>query len=159
MKDLATTLIGPSVSVETPLRDECRALIDAAEAEMLAIYAPDRLVRLAPEDLAAPNVQFFVARQNGRPLGCVALVDELRHGVIRRLHVRPEARGLGIGFALMLAVEQAARDIGLSVLRVETGRALAPAIALYGELGYAECPPFGPYPDDGENVFMEKRLL
>ena len=59
---------------------------------------------------------FLVARVEGRPLGCVALVDEGEYGEVKRLFVEPEARGLGVAQALMAELQQVAKDIGLRVL-------------------------------------------
>ena len=59
-----------------------------------------------------------MARVSGSPVGCIALLDHVRFGEAKRLYVDPEARGNGIGAALVAALESAARDIGLRILTV-----------------------------------------
>ncbi len=100
-----------SISVESPLAGGVRELISRA-----AGGDGDAL-----DDLVAPNAALLVARVEGRPVGCIALVDHLRFGEARRLYVDPDARGNGIGAALVAALESAARDIGLRVLTATPG--------------------------------------
>lgn len=69
-------------------------------------------------ELYAPNAQFIVARLGGRPVGCIALVDQLRFAEARRLYVVDDVRGNGIGAALVAAMEAAARDLGLRRVRL-----------------------------------------
>lgn len=72
----------------------------------------------ASADLDAPNAELLVARIDGKPVGCIALLDHLRFGEAKRLYVAPDARGRGVGAALVTALESAARDIGLRVVKV-----------------------------------------
>jgi len=150
---------GLRVRVRSPLRPECRTLIGEGHAAMLETYAPDQVVPLTPAGLAANNVTFLLAERGDRPAGCVALVDEIDHGVVKRLYVRPEMRGRGVGGALMRAAEAQARDLGLPAIRLETGPELAAAVRLHRAFGYAPCPAFGAYPDTPCNLFLEKRLI
>ena len=96
---------------------------------------------------------------DGVEVGCVALVDNLRYGEIKRLFVHGSVRGAGLGRALMAALEDLARDIGLKVLRLETGPELAEAVQLYDRLGYHKRERFGGYEDLPCSLFMEKSLL
>lgn len=146
-----------SLAVEAPAA--AADLISAGARALRAIYPEETLIDLDGRELHAPNVSCLVARRGGRPVGCAALVDELSYGVVRRLFVAPEARGLGLGAGLMLEAEQLAADLGLRTLRVETGSGLPEAVRLYRRLGYRPCPPFGPYPDAPGTLFMEKRLI
>ena len=57
-------------------------------------------------------------------------------GQIRRLWVDPAARGRGIARALMAAVEDAARELGLHDLRLGTGDGQPEAVALYASSGW-----------------------
>jgi len=74
------------------------------------------------------------------------------------MFVSPSARGLGVGSLLLEAVEDRARDLGVRVLRLETGLPQAPAIALYERHGFAHIPQFGQYVGDPTSVCMEKVL-
>jgi len=87
---------------------------------------------------------FLVARRGdtaGPPLGGVGLraVDPGPHpmvGEVRRLWVDPDQRGRGIARRLMAALEDAARDLGLTALRLVTGEGQPEAIALYQSTGW-----------------------
>jgi putative acetyltransferase len=146
------------IRTESPLSPDARALIDASQTALEAVYSADEIFTLDPEELAAPNAQFLVARVDGKAVGCIALVDNLRYGELKRLFVDAAARGLGLGQRLVAEAEAAARDVGLRVLRLETGPELVPAVKLYRSLGYRERGPFGDYADLPCSLFMEKRL-
>ena len=66
--------------------------------------------------------------------GCAASARGV--GQIRRLWVHPESRGHGVARALMDGVEEAARDLGLSHLRLGTGDRQPEAVALYEAAGW-----------------------
>jgi len=108
-------------------------------------------------DMIAPRGTFLVAMSDRLPVGCVGLKGgggELAE--VKRLWVAPSARGLGLGRRLMESVENAARDIAIKVLRLDTNSALPEAGQLYRSSGWTEIERFNddPYPD----VFFEKRL-
>ncbi|GAA0299737.1 GNAT family N-acetyltransferase [Rhodovulum strictum] len=147
-----------TIATESALSDSGRALIEASQAALLAVYPPEECFSYSAEELANSSTQFLVARRAGAPVGCVALVDQGQYGEIKRLYVDTAQRGQGIGRALMEDLEAAARDIGLGLLRLETGAALAAAVQLYRRMGYQDCAPFGGYPDISSNMFMEKRI-
>lgn len=147
------------IRTENPLNEDARALIEASQSDMEKVYPPEEIFSLGPEELAAPNTQFLVARLGEKAVGCVALVDMIRYGEIKRLFVSNSARGIGLGRALVQQAEDAARDIGLKVLRLETGPRLEAAVAIYKGLGYEVRDRFGDYEDNPASLFMEKSLI
>jgi len=109
------------------------------------------------DDMQPPRGAFLLAWSDGLPVGCVGLKNGgTQPAEVKRLWVSPAARGLGLARRLMDAVEDAARALGLPLLRLDTNSALPEAIALYRRTGWTEIPRFNddPYPD----VFFEKRL-
>lgn len=146
------------VRVESSLTPEARELISKSQAALTQVYSPEEIFSVNPEELAAPNAQFLVARDRGEAVGCVALMDMMSYGEIKRLFVDSQARGRGLGRDLMRAAEELARDIGLRLLRLETGPELAEAVALYRDLDYKERSRYGDYKDQACSLFMEKRL-
>ena len=66
--------------------------------------------------------------------------------------------GLGVGAALLDAVEALARSLGILTLRLETGEPQVAAIRMYERAGYRRCAPFGEYVNDPTSVCMEKLL-
>jgi DNA-binding MarR family transcriptional regulator/GNAT superfamily N-acetyltransferase len=109
------------------------------------------------KDMRRPRGTFVVAMSDTLPLGCVGLKGT-DHGYaeIKRLWVAPAARGLRLGRRLMDAAENAARDLGITLLRLDTNSALAEAGQLYRTTGWREIPRFNddPYPD----LFFEKHI-
>jgi GNAT superfamily N-acetyltransferase len=79
-------------------------------------------------------------------------------GEIKRMYVCPAARGLGIGRAVLDALEAEARALGLTRLVLETGVRQPEAIALYERVGYARIAAFGEYVDSPLSVCMGKDL-
>jgi predicted GNAT family N-acyltransferase len=112
-----------------------------------------------PEDIEydaydAVAVHVLAVREDGTPLGtgrllhgeaAAAKVDgDLTVGSLGRLAVAREARGLGVGVALVRAIEDAARARGLAAVDLH---AQTHALGFYERLGYAA---YGPeYPEAG----------
>jgi GNAT superfamily N-acetyltransferase len=96
---------------------------------------------------------FIVARFDGAPAGCVGLTES---GELTRMYVAPAFRRRGGGRVLLRAVEDAARSLGMSSVRLDTRHDLVEARALYVAAGYTEVPAFnsGPYADH----WFEKEL-
>ncbi|MBR0735664.1 MarR family transcriptional regulator [Bradyrhizobium liaoningense] len=109
------------------------------------------------KDMRRPRGTFVVAMSDTLPIGCVGLKGT-DHGYaeIKRLWVAPAARGLRLGRRLMDATEDAARGLGITLLRLDTNSALPEAGQLYRTTGWREIARFNddPYPD----LFFEKRL-
>lgn len=94
----------------------------------------------------APHGAALLA-EDGRPLGCVLLRPfKGAEAEVKRLYVMPEARGMGLARRLMAAVEDQARALGYARLRLDTNRALTPAIALYRATGWQEIPAYTTFP-------------
>jgi GNAT superfamily N-acetyltransferase len=109
------------------------------------------------KDMRRPRGTFIVAMSDTLPIGCVGLKGtDYGYAEIKRLWVAPAARGLRLGRRLMDVTEDAARGLGIKLLRLDTNSALAEAGQLYRRSGWSEIPRFNddPYPD----LFFEKRL-
>jgi GNAT superfamily N-acetyltransferase len=111
-----------------------------------AIY-PGRAARPGSVTTAAemipPRGVFLVGYQDGRPIACGGL-RRLEHGVceIKRMYVVPNARSRGVGRALLLALEAAARDAGYRRVRLDTGPEQRHSRVLFASAGYAEIEPY-----------------
>ena len=147
-----------SIAIETPVSEDGHRLINGSEDALRAVYTADECFTFTAEELVSDTIRFYVARQDGHALGCVALVEEDGYAEIKRLFVDPKARGLGLAKKLMARLEEDAFAAGLEEVKLETGEKLAAAVALYKKLGYRVCGPFGPYEDHPASLFMEKNL-
>lgn len=147
-----------TIAAESPLTPDGRMLIDGSEQALRSVYTADECFTFTAEELDSPEITFLVARQDGTPLGCVALVNCGDYGEVKRLFVTPQARGTGAARALMAALETHAADMHLPEVLLETGDKLKAAVGLYTSLGYAVRGRFGDYQDHPASLFMGKRL-
>ena len=106
-----------------------------------------------------PRGRLCIALCDGELAGTAALrpLDDER-GEVKRLYVRPEFRGKGIGKTLMEWIEREAMAIGYSSLYLDTVPQLVSAIALYRRLGYVETDCYNNSPVE-TTIFMKKSLM
>jgi putative acetyltransferase len=148
-----------TLAIESPRQPDVERLLEALDAYQGALYPAESNHFLDVEALAAPGIRFFVARRDGRAVGCGALrIDAAGYGELKRMFVSPEARGLKLGRRILDRIEEEARREGLAWLRLETGIHQPEALGLYRSAGYAEREAFGEYKPDPLSVFMEKSL-
>lgn len=147
-----------TIAVERPDQPDVRTLIDALDALQLGMYPAESNHLVDIDALLAPDVTFLVARRDDAAIGCGAFLMCDGYGEIKRMFVSPDARGLGLGRELVVAIEDAAAKQGLAVMRLETGIYQPEAIGLYEKAGYVRRGPFGDYEEDPLSVFMEKRI-
>jgi putative acetyltransferase len=126
---------------------ESQELLAELGADLIRRYRGDGhpTVSPSPLDVAA----FLVARDgDGRAVGCVALRRrDDRSFEIKRMYVRPEARGRRVGDRLLAEIEDRARALGATRVKLETGLAQPEAMAVYERNGYHPIEPFGDYAD------------
>jgi putative acetyltransferase len=123
-------------------------LIAALNAELTATF-PERGAThfsLSAEQVSDGDGAFLIAYADGAAVGCGAVrrLDSTR-AELKRMFVAPLVRGKGIGRALVIALEEEARKLGVSRVVLETGTRLERAIALYESMGYSRIPLFGEY--------------
>lgn len=113
-----------------------------------------------PGEYAPPRGRLLLAEVDSRLAGCVALRPFRDEGAceLKRLFVRPEFRGKGVGKALMDAVLAAASEMGYRRMLLDTitGK-MDRAIAMYREYGFHEIPSYGAHPVEG-TICMELLL-
>ena len=110
-----------------------------------------------PAEFVPPNGCLLLAGYAEQPIGCVGL-RKLSDDVceMKRLYVRPQFRGRGVGKDLAKAVIEQAKKIGYTCMRIDTFDNVAKA--LYASLGFREIEPYRYNPIEGV-VFMELKLV
>ncbi|MFI8530678.1 GNAT family N-acetyltransferase [Streptomyces aquilus] len=124
---------------------DARACLDAYAADIDARFPEgfDKSDLVGPQEVSGTAGAFFVAYEEGRPVGCGALrrlepgVGELRHVWVHR-----DARRLGLARRLLAALEAEAAARGLTLLRLDTHATLTEAQAMYRACGYTEIPAY-----------------
>ncbi len=150
-----------SFAVESPLAEDLDLLFQRHSADMHADTPPESIHMLPREALVSPDIDFFVLRRSGRPVGMAALKRLGEGGAeVKSMHVLAEARGAGLSRLMLDRLIDQARRSGLTHLSLETGvqPSFVAARGLYARAGFAECPPFGSYRPDPNSVFMTLAL-
>jgi GNAT superfamily N-acetyltransferase len=112
-----------------------------------------------PGKYAAPTGRLLLAFIGEKIAGCIALRkidDEICE--MKRLYLREEFRGTGLGKRLIEQLIEEAKKIGYRKIRLDTLPGKMPkAVALYKEFGFQ---PIAAYYDNPhrETLFMEKEL-
>jgi len=136
--------------VENPRGRGAQYCLQCYFAELAARFEtgfdPARSIPTAPTHFTPPQGFFVVAMLNGESVGCGALRCRPDYGEIKRMWVAPASRGLGIGKRILQRLETLARKRRVSLLRLETNKALTEAQALYRSSGYHEVRPFNDEP-------------
>lgn len=149
------------IEIEDPRNPEVTALLERHLAFCHATTPLEHAFALDLDGLLAPAVTFFALRHDRKLLGVGALRElDPTHGEIKSMHTASEARGLGVGRAILAELLVAAGGRGYMRVSLETGttEAFAPARALYTSAGFVACGPFGDYADSPDNTFMTVAL-
>ena len=100
----------------------------------------------------------LIALDHGKPVGCVGCrpFHEMTCEM-KRLYVRPESRGSGVGEALARGIVDEARRLGYERMRLDSLPFMEQAVQLYDRLGFVRIGPYRHNPVEG-SVFMELKL-
>ena len=119
----------------------------------------DQELASLPGDYAPPEGRLLLAEVEGQTAACVAL-HKLETGIceMKRLYLRPQFRGKGLGRALAERIIAEARQIGYKRMRLDTVEpVMKDAVAMYRKLGFKEISPYRANPMAG-TLYMELEL-
>ncbi|MBI4502008.1 MAG: GNAT family N-acetyltransferase [Gemmatimonadetes bacterium] len=113
-----------------------------------------------PGSYVPPGGALLLGELNGRVCGCVGLrpLELPEVAELKRLYVRPEARGAGLGKLLTIRALEVARAAGYRRVRLDTLPGMTSAQRLYRALGFREIPGYRHNPVPG-TVFLEYEIL
>ena len=133
-----------------------------ATAALFRAYAKALNIDLAPQGFAKevealpgvygpPHGEIILAKRGDHVLGCIALkpLEPPHSAEIKRLFVREQVRGIGVGKALVEAAVETARRLGYREVKLDTLPQMQSAIALYRAMGCETIPPYGSHPYPG----------
>jgi len=161
--------VGPEQVADSKIRFEPTAADDPdAAAGLAAYYAeldrifptgfnPSAWSALTAEDTRPPHGRFLVMRTDSEAIGCGAVKSlDSDTAEIKRMWIRDDFRGQGLGPALLSVLEQEASQMGHSIVRLDTSSHLPQAVAMYRKYGYDEIEPYNDNPYAGH--WFEKHL-
>lgn len=131
-------------------------------AALFRAYAKSLPVDLAPQGFgeelkslpgpyAAPAGELLLAKRGDHVLGCIALkpLEPPAVAEIKRLFVRPQARGVGVAKALVAELLKLAKARGYREVKLDTLADMTAALALYKSFGFQPIPAYGSHPYAG----------
>jgi GNAT superfamily N-acetyltransferase len=149
IKILRTDSTGEDFRELVRLLDEELSVRDGADHSYYARFNKIDLIK---------NV--VVAYEMEVPVGCGAFKEFDKESVeIKRMYVRPENRGRGIGAQIIRELEDWARAQNYKFAVLETGKKQPEAIRLYQKNGYELIPNYGQYLGMDNSVCMRKKLF
>jgi GNAT superfamily N-acetyltransferase len=132
---------GPGAVLAQAMREEIASLYEGLELD------GDDMPRAGPAELSPPGGAFLLGWRGAEAICCGGVKRlDAQNCEIKRMYVIPEARGQGVGRALLHALEAKARALGYDAARLDTGPAQPGAEALYRSEGYAEIGNFNANP-------------
>ena len=142
--------------------DSVRRLIDEYAASLdVSLCFQDLAHELEHlrEVYAPPRGELLLARRDGVDLGCVAFRPfDPDTCEMKRLYVRPEARGRAVGHLLASGAIERACVRGYQRIVLDTLSTMTAARALYRSLGFRETAPYYRNPLAGV-VYMELAVM
>lgn len=139
--------------------DEIRAMLHeyAAWVETdLCFQGFGQEVATLPGAYAPPSGALLIARNDDQAVGMVALrrKDDERCEM-KRLYVRPEGRGTGLGSRLIARIVDEARARGYREMYLDTLPIMSGAQRLYEQVGFEDVPPYYDSPIVGTRFMMK----
>jgi putative acetyltransferase len=149
------------IAVADPSAPDVRAVLDRHLAFAREVTPLEHVHALDTGAWSDPDLTLFGARRDGTLMGIGAIrrLDD-SHAELKAMHTRQEARGQGVGQAMLGHLLRVAEARGYQRVSLETGTAAAFAAArrLYLKAAFYPCGPFGSYTVNPHSVCMTLAL-
>jgi putative acetyltransferase len=152
-----------TISIErtTHATADARALIEELEADLSGDFEPHQRHGLSLDKIFQPHIAFFIARVDGKAVGCGGIAFENGFAELKRMYVRPDARERRSAVIAQLEAEATSTRRHPPV----AGNRRRPhaALRVYERAGFKRCAAFRrhlPLPAHTieRSVFFEKHL-
>jgi GNAT superfamily N-acetyltransferase len=120
-------------------------------------FDPALSISADAHELSMPNGVVVVAILESEPVGCGALKLHQGWAELKRMWIRADMRGIGLGSQILGKLEQLALAANACIVRLETNKNLSEAISLYKKSGYSEVTAFNSEPY--AHHWFEKKLM
>jgi putative acetyltransferase len=111
-----------------------------------------------PAQYSEPTGCIILCYEDDNPIGCVGLRKyEENICEMKRLYLKNEARGKGVGRELAIRIIEKAKQLGYKKMQLDTIETMKEAIALYKSIGFKEISPYRYNPVQGV-IYMELEL-
>lgn len=149
------------IMVDDPRQPEVTVILERHLAFCLTETPPEHAFALDVTGLLDPAVTFFSCRDDDGVLGVGAIKElDAGRGELKSMHTAAEARGRGVGRAMLAHLLAVARSRGYRQVLLETGTTpgFAAARAMYASAGFVPAEPFGDYQRTEDNTFYRLDL-
>jgi putative acetyltransferase len=150
------------IAVDDPRKADVRALLERHLTFCLSETPPEHSFALDVDELTKPGIAFFSYRDTDGTLLGVGAIKELDPSQveIKSMHTAAEARGRGVGRAMLDHLLSVARSRGYRRVSLETGTTpgFTAARAMYVSRGFVPAEPFADYFRTGDNTFYTLSL-
>jgi len=149
------------IAVDDPRKPDVRALLERHLAFSQSETPPEHSFALDVDGLLDPAITFYSYRSSGELLGVGAIKElDAAHAEIKSMHTAAEARGRGVGRAVLDHLLSVARSRGYRRVSLETGTTpgFVAARAMYESSGFAPAEPFADYVRTEDNTFYALAL-
>ena len=136
--------------------ENCRLLDEDLDRRVGRVIKRDKYTQFNQLDKIHEAI---VVYQDGKPIGGGAIRPYDETAIeLKRVFVRPEGQGHGIGTELVSKLIGWARELGYQRMILETGDLLTESVHVYSKLGFRKIPNYGAYADMPESLCMGLEL-
>jgi len=144
-----------NIERQTQATPDLENLLQDSDAYMAALYPAESNHMVDIDALLGHGFEFYAVKEGTEPVACIAIRLCDRYAELKRLFVKPEWRGRRLGKRLLTFAVARCRELGLGIVRLETGIHQPQARVLFESLGFRQIGPFGAYREDPLSLFYE----